>query len=100
MAKDATPGPPTLPCSSRRAVPLRMTDKNGIVEHWRLSGTRTRCFCSIVQRGVHLAGSQGGEVKSYFTGEGKIIIAKQRSGRAGTYIKVRFDGPRGRWEGR
>jgi hypothetical protein len=28
----------------------------------------------------------------------KIIVAKQRSGPAGTYIKVRFDGPRGRWE--
>jgi replicative DNA helicase len=53
-------------------------------------------------RGVHPAGggSAGCEAKSYFTGEDKIIIAKQRSGPAGTYIKVRFDGPRGRWEGR
>ncbi|MGB9120769.1 MAG: DnaB-like helicase C-terminal domain-containing protein, partial [Candidatus Angelobacter sp.] len=54
-------------------------------------------------RGVQPAGagvSSGGEAKSYFTGEDKIIIAKQRSGPAGTYIKVRFDGPRGRWEGR
>jgi replicative DNA helicase len=42
----------------------------------------------------------GGEAKSYFTGEDKIIIAKQRSGPAGTYIKVRFDGPGGRWEER
>lgn len=54
--------------------------------------------------GVHPAGGVssggGGEAKSYFTGEDKIIIAKQRSGPAGTYIKVRFDGPRGRWEGR
>jgi replicative DNA helicase len=50
-------------------------------------------------RGVQLAGV-GGEAKSYFTGEDKIIIAKQRSGPAGTYIKVRFDAPRGRWEGR
>jgi replicative DNA helicase len=49
-------------------------------------------------RGVHQ--TQSGEAKSYFTGEDKIIIAKQRSGPAGTYIKVRFDGPRGRWEGR
>jgi replicative DNA helicase len=51
-------------------------------------------------RGVQPAGTHGGEAKSYFTGEDKIIIAKQRSGPAGTYIKVRFDGPRGRWEGR
>jgi replicative DNA helicase len=56
-------------------------------------------------RGVHPAGgvssgSGGSEAKSYFTGEDKIIIAKQRSGPAGTYVKVRFDGPRGRWEGR
>jgi replicative DNA helicase len=50
-------------------------------------------------RGVHQAGA-GGEAKSYFTGEDKIVIAKQRSGPAGTYIKVRFDGPKGRWEGR
>lgn len=42
----------------------------------------------------------GSEAKCYFTGEDKIIIAKQRSGPAGTYVKVRFDGPRGRWEGR
>jgi hypothetical protein len=34
------------------------------------------------------------------TVEDKIIIAEQRSGPAGTYVKVRFDGPRGRWEGR
>ncbi len=35
----------------------------------------------------------GAEAKSYFTGEDKIIVAKQRSGPAGTYVKVRFDGP-------
>ncbi len=51
-------------------------------------------------RGTQQAGANGGEAKSYFTGEDKIIIAKQRSGPAGTYIKVRFDGPRGKWEGR
>jgi replicative DNA helicase len=51
-------------------------------------------------RGVQPAGAYGGEAKSYFTGEDKIIVAKQRSGPAGTYIKVHFDGPRGRWEGR
>jgi replicative DNA helicase len=51
-------------------------------------------------RGVHPAGAYGGEAKSYFTSEDKIIIAKQRSVSAGTYIKVRFDGPRGRWEDR
>jgi replicative DNA helicase len=51
-------------------------------------------------RGVQPGGTHGGEAKSYFTGEDKIIIAKQRSGPAGTYVKVRFDGPRGRWEAR
>jgi hypothetical protein len=45
-------------------------------------------------------GAHGGEAKSYFIGEDKIIIAKQRSRPAGTYIKVRFDGPRDRCEGR
>jgi replicative DNA helicase len=51
-------------------------------------------------KGVQPAGSYGAEAKTYFTGEDKIIIAKQRSGPAGTYIKVHFDGPRGTWEGR
>jgi hypothetical protein len=42
---------------------------------------------------VQPAGAHGGEAKSYFIGEDKIIIAK-RSGPAGTYVKVRFDGSR------
>jgi replicative DNA helicase len=46
------------------------------------------------------AGGGGGEAKSYFTGEDKIIIAKQRSGPAGTCIKVQSDGRKERWEGR
>lgn len=37
----------------------------------------------------------GCDAKSYFTGEDKIIIAKQRSGPAGTYIKGTVDGPKG-----
>ena len=32
-------GPSTLPRSSRREVPLRMTEVNSIVEHWRHSHT-------------------------------------------------------------
>jgi replicative DNA helicase len=32
-----------------------------------------------------------------FTGEDKIIIAKQRSGPAGTHVKVRFNAPMGVW---
>ena len=59
----------------------------------------TRQF-SREPRAVQQAGAYGGEAKSYFIGEDKIIIAKQRSGPAGTYIRVRFDGPRGRWEER
>jgi replicative DNA helicase len=42
----------------------------------------------------------GPDGKTHFTGDDKIIIAKQRSGPAGTYVRARFDGPRGRWEGR
>ena len=76
-----------------------MTDINGIVEHWRLSRTRMLVFLLHRPKGVHPAGA-GGEARSYFTGEDKIIIAKQRSGPAGTYVKVRFDRPRGRWEER
>ena len=67
-------------------------------EHWEYDRETRRV--SREPRGVPPAGTHGGEAKSYFTGEDKIIIAKQRSGPAGTYIKVRFDGPRGRWEGR
>jgi replicative DNA helicase len=63
-------------------------------------GCATRAWKQQRSWGVQPAGAYGGEAKSYFTGEDKIIIAKQRSGPAGTYIKVRFDGPRGRWEGR
>jgi hypothetical protein len=37
-------------------------------------------------RGVHPAGAQGGDAKSYFTGEDKMIIAKQPSGPAETSI--------------
>jgi replicative DNA helicase len=48
-------------------------------------------------RGVQPAGAYGAETKTYFTGEDKIIIAKQRSGPAGSYIKVHFEGPRGIW---
>jgi replicative DNA helicase len=42
----------------------------------------------------------GPDGKSYFTGEDKIIIAKQRSGPAGTHVKVRFNGAMGVWEER
>ncbi len=42
----------------------------------------------------------GPDGKTHFTGDDKIIIAKQRSGPAGTYVRARFDGPRGMWEGR
>src|SRR5258707_9032736 len=42
----------------------------------------------------------GPDGKSHFTGEDKIIIAKQRSGPAGTHVRVRFNGPLGVWEGR
>ena len=55
-----------------------------------------------MERAEIMAGqyAYGGEAKSYFTGEDKIIIAKERPGSAGPYITVRFDGPNGRWEGR
>jgi replicative DNA helicase len=42
----------------------------------------------------------GPDGKSYFTGDDRIIIAKQRSGPAGTHVKVRFNGPMGMWEER
>jgi replicative DNA helicase len=51
-------------------------------------------------RGVQPAGAYGGEAKSYFIGEDKIIIAKQRSGPTGTYIKVRFGREGGGREGK
>jgi replicative DNA helicase len=54
----------------------------------------------VVRYAVNEDQAPAGEAKSYFTGEDKIIIAKQRSGPAGAYIKVRFDGPRRKWEGR
>lgn len=46
------------------------------------------------------AGIPAAEAKSYFTGEDKILIAKQRSGPAGTFVKARFEGRMGRWEER
>ena len=51
------------------------------------------------EKGV-LPARQGKEAESYFTGEDKIIIAKQRSGPSGTHAKVRFDGPMAKWEER
>lgn len=37
---------------------------------------------------------------NHYSGEDQIIIAKQRSGPAGTHVKVRFDGPVGKFQAR
>ena len=97
---------PVVALSQLRRAERRDSTSEPSLEDLRQSGQIEQdahaVFLLHRPRGVQPAGAwrSGGEAKSYFTGEDKIIIAKQRSGPAGTYVKVRFDGPRGRWEGR
>jgi hypothetical protein len=85
MANDATPGSFdfTSLLSSRGAA----QNDRCKWHRWTLEIEQDAHRGLSAVRGIQPAGAHSDEAKSYFTGEDKIIIAQQRSGPAGTYIK-------------
>ena len=91
---------PVVPLSQLRRAERRDIAAEPSLEDLRQSGQIEQDAHAVFLLHRPKGVQPGPDGKSYFTGDDKIIIAKQRSGPAGTYVKVRFNGPMAMWEER